>query len=127
MGEFSSSFWIVDDDLSFGKSLQRMLKAMGLYAEHFGSAQSFLDSVLPQQSGYAVVDIHMPGCDGFGLMEKMRDLHYVMPVILITGRSDAEARGLAIRRGASGYLNKPFSGESLLELVRKLELDRVAS
>jgi two-component system, LuxR family, response regulator FixJ len=127
MGEYSSSFWIVDDDLSFGRSLQRMLKALGLYAEYFGSAQSFLDSVLPEQRGCAIVHIHMPLCDGFGLMEKMRDLHYAMPVILITGRSDPEARDLAIRRGASGYLNKPFSGESLLELVRKLELDQAAS
>jgi two-component system, LuxR family, response regulator FixJ len=123
MAKQSVCFWIVDDDLSFGKSLQRMLKAWGHPAEYFGSAQSFLDSVPPEQSGCAIVDIYMPVCDGFVLLERMQGLRYLMPVILITGRSDAQARELAMQKGASGYLHKPFSGESLLDLVRKLDLD----
>jgi FixJ family two-component response regulator len=117
------SFCIVDDDLSFGKSLKRMLNARGIPAEYFGSAQSFLDSVPPGQCGYAVVDIHMPGCDGFGLMRKMRDLHHGMPVIIVTGHADTQARELALQNGAIGYLQKPFSGESLLELVHKQEMN----
>jgi two-component system, LuxR family, response regulator FixJ len=117
------SFCIVDDDLSFGKSLKRMLNARGIPAEYFGSAQSFLDSVPPGQSGYAIIDIHMPGCDGFGLMEKMREMHFCMPVIIVTGHADMAAKELALRGGAIGYLQKPFSGESLLELVRKQEMN----
>jgi FixJ family two-component response regulator len=123
MGIPSACFWIVDDDLSFGKSLKRMLNARGILAEYFGSAQSFLDSVPPGQYGYAIVDIHMPGCDGFGLMRKMHDLHYEMPVIIVTGHADSSGRGLAMQRGAVGYLQKPFSGDSLLELVHKQEPD----
>ena len=115
------SFCIVDDDLSFGKSLKRMLNARGIPADYFGSAQSFLDSVPPGQRGYAIVDIHMPGCDGFGLMGKMRELHYGMPVIIITGQAHADARDQAMHSGAVGYLQKPFSGDSLLELVVKHE------
>jgi two-component system response regulator FixJ len=117
------SFWIVDDDLQFGKSLQRMLKSGGFSAEYFGSAQSFLDSVPPGQSGYAIVDIRMPGRDGFELVEKMRDLHYAMPVIIVTGHVDSHARDRAVKAGAVGYLQKPFSEESLLELVQKHELE----
>jgi two-component system response regulator FixJ len=120
-------FCIVDDDLSFGKSLKRMLNARGIPAEYFGSAQSFLDSVPPGQSGYAIIDIHMPGCDGFCLMEKMRVLHHGMPVIIVTGHADTAARELALRGGAIGYLQKPFSGESLLELVRKQEMNGSAT
>jgi two-component system, LuxR family, response regulator FixJ len=123
MGSTSECFWIVDDDLSFGKSLQRMLSAREIKSEYFGSAQSFLDSVPSGQPGCAVVDIHMPECDGFDLLKKMRDLHYEMPVIIITGHADSHARDLSMQNGAAGYLQKPFSGESLMELVRKLETD----
>src|SRR5512139_4094247 len=123
MGRSSACFWIVDDDLAFGKSLKRMLNARGILAEYFGSAQSFLDSVPPGQGGYAIVDIHMPGCDGFGLLGKMNDLRYEMPVIIVTGQADSSARDLAMQRGAVGYLQKPFSEESLMELIHKQDPD----
>ncbi len=113
-------FWVVDDDLSFGRSLKRMLNARGIPAEYFGSAQSFLDSVPPGQPGCAIVDVHMLGCGGFGLMKRMRALNYRMPVIIVTGQADSSARDLAIQHGAAGYLQKPFSAESLMELVQKL-------
>src|SRR5512135_2209187 len=97
MGKLCVCFWIVDDDLAFGKSLRRLLNARGIPAEYFGSAQSFLDSVPPGQCGYAIVDIHMPGCDGFCLLKKMRDLNYDMPVIIITGHADSSAKDLAMK------------------------------
>jgi len=118
--------WIVDDDLSFGKSLKRMLTAGGIPAEYFGSAQSFLDSVPPGQSGCAIVDICMPGCDGFELMKKMDDLNYGMPVIIITGRASSAVRDRAMKDGAVGFLQKPFSWESLRELVQKLDAESSA-
>jgi len=114
-----SSIHIIDDDYPFGKSLRRLLKARGFSADYFGSAQSFLDSVPPGQHGYAVVDIHMPECDGFGLIDKMHALHYDIHVIAITGRPSNDARDLALEKGALGLLQKPFSEESLLELLNK--------
>jgi FixJ family two-component response regulator len=126
MGRPSLYFWIVDDDMPFGKSLKRMLNARGFPAEYFGSAQSFLDSVPPGQPGCAIVDIHMPCYDGFCLMKKMLDLHYVMPVIIITGQASSEARDRAMQNGAIGYLQKPFSAESLLELVQKQGMEESA-
>jgi len=116
-------FWIVDDDLQFGKSLRRMLSSKGIYAEYFGSAQSFLDCVPAEESGYAIVDINMPGCDGFELLKRMHNLHYGMPVIIMTGHVISHARDRAMQSGAIGFLQKPFSEESLLELVRKHELE----
>jgi two-component system response regulator FixJ len=126
MGKLPLRFWIIDDDLAFGRSLKRMLNAMGYPVEYFGSAQSFLDSVPPGQSGFAVVDIHMPGCDGFDLMKKMQDLGYGMPVIIITGQASGDARDRAMQNGAIGYLLKPFSKESLLELVDKHDMEASA-
>lgn len=112
-------FFIVDDDQSFGRSLKRLLKAKGFLADYFGSARSFLDSIHPGQHGWAIVDIHMPECDGFALIDKMHELHYDMSVIVITGQAQADARDLAMQKGAVGFLQKPFSEESLLELIQK--------
>jgi len=116
-------FFIIDDDLSFGKSLKRLLNARGIPADYFGSALCFLDSVPPSQHGCTIVDIHMPDCDGFALMEKMRNLHYRMPIIMITGQTQPDTRDLAMQKGAIGFLQKPFSAESLLELVEQDALD----
>jgi FixJ family two-component response regulator len=112
-----SNVYIVDDDSSFGKSMKRLLDARGIVSEYFGSAQSFLDSVPPDAAGYAIVDIHMPVCDGFALMDKMHEGHYGMSVIVITGHAQADIREEAMKKGAVGFLQKPFSEESLLELL----------
>jgi FixJ family two-component response regulator len=112
-------FYIIDDDQSFGRSLKRLLKARGFLADYFGSARSFLDSIHPGQHGWAIVDIHMPECNGVALIDKMHELHYDMPVIVITGQAQADARDLAMEKGAIGFLQKPFSEESLLELIQK--------
>jgi FixJ family two-component response regulator len=117
----SASVFVVDDDLSFGRSLKRLLNARGITADCFRSAQSFLDSVPPGQHGYAIVDIHMPDCDGLELMSKMREMRYRMPVIIITGQPKTESRDTAMQQGALGFLQKPFNEESLLDLIEKHE------
>jgi two-component system response regulator FixJ len=119
----SGSVFIVDDDVSFGRSLKRLLNARGITADCFRSTQSFLDSVLPGQNGYAIVDIHMPDGDGLELMDKMQEMHYRMPVIIITGQPRTESRDIAMQKGALGFLQKPFGEQSLLELIEKHEMN----
>lgn len=114
-----TNIYIVDDDQSFGKSLKRLLKSRGISADYFESAQVFLDSVPSGQKGIAIVDIHMPGFDGFSLMHKMRELHYIMPVIVITGQAQADSRDIAMQKGAIGFLQKPFQEKSLLNLIEQ--------
>ncbi len=122
MAAFQEPFYIVDDDLSFGRSLKRLLNARGRAAKCFSSAQSFFDSVSPdQKEGIAIVDINMPGCNGFALMDKMHDLGFRIPVIVITGKPQKDSHSRAMERGAMGYLKKPFSEVSLLELIEMQE------
>ena len=121
MAAFQDPIYIVDDDLSFGRSLKRLLNARGLAADCFSSAQSFLDSVSHNQmEGIAIVDINMPGCDGFQLMDKMHDLGFRIPVIVISGKPHRDSHSCAMERGAMGYLEKPFSEGSLLELIETI-------
>ena len=121
MNKPPTRLFIVDDDRSFGRSLKRLLNAKGFAAEYFGSANAFLDSVPFDQKGIAVVDIHMPERDGFWLMDKMQEMRYRMPVIFITGYSEASSRNRAFQQGAVGFLQKPFNQKSLLDLIEALE------
>ena len=116
--------FIVDDDRSFGRSLKRLLNARGIAAEYFGSARAFLDSVPSDQKGIAVLDIHMPECDGFCLMDKMQEMRYGMPVIVITGHTEAGSRDRAFQRGAVGFLQKPFNQQSLVDLIEAQEEEK---
>jgi FixJ family two-component response regulator len=123
MGTKGMQVFIVDDEPSFGKSLKRMLDGNGYAAHCFDSSQTFLDSVPSGQVGIAIIDLHMPGIDGFALMDTMRAMHYAMPVIIVTGQTQGDTRDLAMRRGATGFLQKPFTERSLLESIES-GLDR---
>ena len=109
--------YIVDDNQSFGRSLKRLLNARGISADHFCSAQAFIDSVDSDQKGIAILDIHMPECDGFVLMDKMDAMGYDMPVIVITGYAKADTENIAMKRGAVGFLRKPFNENSFLNMI----------
>lgn len=121
MGKLFSDIFIVDDDLSFRKSLQRLLKSRGYSASCFESARAFLDSVPPGHKGIAIVDINIPLHDGFFLMNEMTALGYDMPVILITGQTGPDSRTRAMDQGAVGFLQKPFQERSLMALIEEQE------
>lgn len=125
MGQDRIKVFIVDDDRSFGRSLKRLLNAKGIAADYIESAVAFLDYVPPGQKGIAVVDVHMPECDGFELMEKMHDMRYRMPVIMITGLTEGFTCDIALQRGAMGFLQKPFSERSLLDLIKAEAMDAI--
>jgi FixJ family two-component response regulator len=113
--------YIVDDDPSFGRSLRRLLNARGVSADHFESAKAFLDSVPPdRKEGIVFVDIRMPDCDGFALMDEMHARGYRMPVIVITAHARNDTHKIAMKRGAAGFLEKPFNERLLLDLIESL-------
>lgn len=113
-----SQFHIIDDDPSFCKSLTAGLIDKGFSADYFSSAQTFFDSVPPGQKGYSIVDFHMPDCDGFYLIEKMKQLNYGMTIIMTSGHPHDDTKDKAIEKGAIGFLEKPFSVESLIALCK---------
>jgi two-component system response regulator FixJ len=114
--------YIVDDDESVGKSLSRFLILEGFSVHCFTSARCFLDSVPPDATGCVISDIYMPGIDGFTLQQKMNQLGYRLPVIFISAHAKAGDREMALERGAVGFLLKPFDGNSLLEVIRRVRV-----
>src|SRR6266403_988341 len=109
---------IVDDDDLMRSALQGLLKAVGLPARAYASAEEFLKSGQQSQTACLIADIRMPGMSGLELQSKLNAEHCKIPIIFITAHGDAKMRMQALRAGAVEFLAKPFNDEALLESVR---------
>ena len=109
---------IVDDDDLVRGALQGLLKAVGLPARAFASAEEFLNSGQQREIGCLIADIRMPGMSGLELQAKLNAEHCRIPTIFITAHGDAKMRMQALRAGAVEFMAKPFDDEVLLESVR---------
>jgi len=109
---------IVDDDDLVRSALQGLLKAVGLPAQAFASAEEFLQSGQQHQIACLIADIRMPGMSGLELQAKLNADRCGIPIIFITAHGDVKMRMQALRAGAVEFLAKPFDDEALLESVR---------
>ena len=118
MNKTQHDIYIVVDDEAYARSLIRLLKSVGYAAESFLSAQSFLESVpVANKTGLLILDLRMPGMDGFDLQKRLNELASRLEIIFITADAQPGDRDHAIKAGATGFLQKPFQEESLLELI----------
>jgi FixJ family two-component response regulator len=109
---------ILDDDELMRGALQGLLKAVGLPAEAFVSAEEFLNSGQQHQVACLIADIRMPGMSGLELQAKLNAERCRIPIIFITAHGDEKLRMQALRAGAVEFLAKPFDDEVLLDRVR---------
>jgi FixJ family two-component response regulator len=109
---------IVDDDESVRSALQGLMKAVGLRAQAFTSAEEFLNSGQQHNTACLIADIRMPGMSGLDLQARLNSEHRRIPIIFITAHGDTNMRMQALRAGAVEFLAKPFSDDVLLEHVR---------
>jgi FixJ family two-component response regulator len=109
---------IVDDDDLMRGALQGLLKAVGLPARAYASAEEFLMSGQQHETACLIADIRMPGISGLELQAKLNAEHCRIPTIFITAHGDEKMRMQALRAGAVEFMAKPFDDEVLLESVR---------
>jgi len=109
---------IVDDDDLMRSALQGLLKAVGLPAQAFASAEEFLKSGQQREAGCLITDIRMPGMSGLELQAKLNAEACRIPIIFITAHGDEKMRMQALRAGAVEFMAKPFDDVALLESVR---------
>ena len=109
---------IVDDDDLMRSALQGLLKAVGLPARTFASAEEFLESGQQHDTACLIADIRMSGMSGLELQAKLNADGITIPTIFITAHGDERMRMQALRAGAVEFLAKPFDNRALLESVR---------
>lgn len=109
--------FIVDDDASVRRSLERLMQSVGLAAKSFASAALFLESGCGEETGCLVLDVRMPELSGLELQEKMARANILLPVIFISGHGTVPISVRAMKAGALDFLQKPFDEQDLLEAV----------
>lgn len=109
---------VIDDDPAMRDSLQFLLAAAGFGVRLYDSAEAFV-ATLPQLAPECVVtDVKMQGLDGLELLQRIHEMGYGFPVIVMTGHGDVPLAVKAMKLGAKDFIEKPFDGEALVAVVR---------
>jgi two-component system nitrogen regulation response regulator GlnG len=111
--------WIVDDDESIRWVLEKALAREELATRSFANAQDALAALQSETPQVLVSDIRMPGESGLVLLQKFRQAHPGIPVIIMTAFSDLDSAVASFQGGAFEYLAKPFDLDKAVALIRR--------
>lgn len=117
MAPSKDKIYIVDDDESVSRALKTLLMTFGFEVEAFNSAASFFKAVPSDQPGCLVLDIHMTGMDGWTTQKRILESGSNRPVIFISAEKKDAVSDRALKVGAIGFLQKPFDGQTLVDLI----------
>jgi len=109
--------FVVDDDASMRRSLDTLLRSVGLEVLLFPSAQEFMGTQRPDAPGCIVLDVRLPGISGLAFQQELAKAGIPLPVIFITGHGDVPMTVRAMKAGAVEFLTKPFDDQALLDAV----------
>jgi len=110
--------FVVDDDEGARNSVRALVRSMGVRAETFSSAESFLESFQPSRPGCLVTDVRMLGLSGIELQEKLAADGVTLPVIIITAHAETALTVRAVKQGAVTVLEKPCRDYELYDAIR---------
>jgi FixJ family two-component response regulator len=108
----------VDDEECIRKALTRLLLSAGLHVETFATGAEFLDSIETRRPDCVVLDLHMPGMNGFEVQARLAQSCSPVPVVIITGHDSGETFERALAGRPIAYLRKPVDDETLLDAIK---------
>jgi RNA polymerase sigma factor (sigma-70 family) len=111
--------FVVDDDPSVRKALERLITTMGFRAQTFESAQSFLNLTPGRGPGCLILDIRMPAMSGLELQNELASRGWEIPIIFLTGHGTVPMTARAMKAGAFDFLEKPIDDQKLLEAIHQ--------
>ncbi len=119
-----NSIMLVDDEKHIRVAVGQTLELAGYDVTACEAAEDALTHLNCEWPGIVVTDISMPGMGGLGLLERVHALDADLPVILITGHGDISMAVQAMRDGAYDFIEKPFSSELLVDIIRRAQEKR---
>ena len=108
---------VVDDEEPIRKAMTRLLRSAGLDVETFPSGTEFFHSLKHHHPDCVLLDLHMPGMDGFEVLGRLEREGLHLPIIVTTGHDSAEARDRAMAARPAAYLRKPVDDGTLLDAI----------
>jgi FixJ family two-component response regulator len=114
----NKQIFIMDDDESVCRALAVLLVTYGFTVDTYTCAEEFFRAVPNSVPGCLLLDIHMPGVDGWETLQHLRTSGSSRPVIIISADKNGGLNERALKAGAVGYLQKPFNDQALVDLIK---------
>ena len=109
---------LIEDDPDFRASLEQLLELEDIPVRAVANPRDALASLSAEFHGVVVSDIRLPGLDGEGVLQAVKQVDEEIPVILMTGHGDIPMAVRALKAGAYDFLEKPFANPDLLREVK---------
>jgi two-component system response regulator FixJ len=110
---------VIDDDASVRHSLCTMLERSGYEVSLYDCADAFLENPVVPSPAVILLDMRMPGTTGVGLQSQLKTLAHSVPVIFVSGDSRPEEIIAAMKQGAVDFLLKPFTAQSIMDVIQR--------
>lgn len=111
--------YIADDDDSIRQVIKTFLISDGYAVEDFPTGDALLERFDREPADLVILDVMMPGTDGFGVCTRLRSTSTV-PIIMLTARDTENDYAMGLGLGSDDYITKPFSAMALLMRVRAI-------
>ena len=111
---------VVEDDVKLVRALERGLRHEGYTVDLAGNGDDALAKASASDYDAVILDVMLPGMDGFSVCEELRRRRRWVPVLMLTARADFSDRIRGLDGGADDYLVKPFDFGELLARVRAM-------
>ena len=117
MNDLPPKLLLVDDDTTLAAMLREFLELQGFAVTVAADGEAGLAQLRHNLPDLVILDIMLPGIDGFEVLRRLRNEHD-MPVIMLTARGTEPDRILGLMQGADDYLPKPFNPLELVARIR---------
>ncbi len=111
---------VVDDDARLREFMRVNLEMEGYSVREASSADEALAALEDQAPELVLLDVVMPGVDGWQMLQRMQERHGSIPVIMFSGKVDDQSAADAESRGARAFMGKPFDPQQLIERAKQL-------
>jgi DNA-binding response OmpR family regulator len=116
----------VDDEPRYLEIIRFNLEAAGYRVDVAASGEQALETAAAQEPDLIVLDLMLPGIDGFEVCRRVRE-RSTCPIIMLTAKGSEEDKVRGLRLGADDYVTKPFSAQELLARVASRRRSRSAT
>ena len=113
---------IVDDDERLREFVRVNLEMEGYSVREAGSAEEGLTALEDEPPDLILLDVMMPHVDGWEMLRQIQERHGAgsIPIVMFSGKVDAQTAAQATARGAQGFVGKPFNPQQLIESTKQL-------
>jgi DNA-binding response OmpR family regulator len=116
----SATILIVEDEYAVARGVQYALQQEGYEVTVARSGAEGLEIAIQQAPDLVILDVRLPGMDGFEILRRLRSAGSKAPVLMLTARDDEVDKVIGLELGADDYLTKPFGLRELMSRIRAL-------